>query len=101
MLQAPCGMLNPLCVLYRRCVSCLILYVGYYSLHACCAGTMCAVLSSMRAVAASVWAVTGEYRERRKGTKTGNEGREPRKGTNIGNEDRDRRQGTKMGNQDR
>ena len=59
---------------------------------------MWAVSFSTRAIAASTWAVTGEDRERRQGTKAGNQDREPRQEIKIGNEDREPRQGEKTDN---
>ena len=50
-----------------------------------CVGAVRSIESSLWAVAASMWAVTGEDREQRQGTKTGNEDREPRQGTKTKN----------------
>ena len=68
--------------------------MGFYNLHVCCVGVMWDV-------AVSMWAIAGEDRECRKGTKIVNQDWERRQGTKIGNEDGEPAQGTKNGNQDR
>ena len=55
--------------------------MGCYSPYACSVSAMWDVVSSM-------WAVIGEDRERRQGTKTENEGKEPRLRTKIKNGER-------------
>ena len=47
------------------------------------------VVGTMWSIAASVWDAPGEERERRQGTKAGNQDREPRQRTNAGNQERE------------
>ena len=71
LLHSPCMLNRHYVSYYGRCVSYCILYVGWHSLHACCADAMCSVVPFMWAVVASMWVVTTEHREGRQGTKTG------------------------------